>query len=84
MICRRSVYPHGHNERYLGHWDDDDARDPTLRGFNGVFDGQGHTIFGLRLAAEGQDYLMRSDYAVDGIGLFSLIGTEGVVKKCEI
>ena len=79
-----SFTPMGQNERYLGHWDDDDARDPTLRGFNGVFDGQGHTIFGLRLAAEGQDYLMNSDYAVDGIGLFSLIGTEGVVKNLNL
>ena len=68
----------------IWYWDDDDARDPTLRGFNGVFDGQRPYDFGLRLAAEGQDYLMNSDYAVDGIGLFSLIGTEGVVKNLNL
>ena len=76
--------PMGQNERYLGHWDDDDARDPTLRGFNGVFDGQGHTISGLRLEASEQDYLADPDYAPDGIGLFSLIGSDGVVKNLNL
>ena len=57
---------------------------PLCGGLTVFFDGQGHTIFGLRLAAEGQDYLMNSDYAVDGIGLFSLIGTEGVVKNLNL
>lgn len=76
--------PMGQNERYLGHWDEDDPRDPTLRGFNGTFDGQGHTISGLRLKAEEQDYLKRTDYVGDGVGLFSLIGTNGMVKNLNL
>ncbi len=70
----------GQNERYLGHWDDDDARD-QLRGDSTAFlTGRGHTISGLRVEASEQDYLADPDYAPDGIGLFSLIGSDGVVK----
>ena len=40
--------PIGLNNRVLEYWYDyDTERDPNLKGFNGTFDGQGHTISGI-------------------------------------
>lgn len=45
--------PIGFNERVLTFQDEDDPeRDPSRQGFNGVFDGQGHTITGLTITEE--------------------------------
>ncbi|MCI9406469.1 MAG: M56 family metallopeptidase [Oscillospiraceae bacterium] len=76
--------PMGMNERYLSHWDDDDARDPSRRGFNGVFDGQGHTISHLRLDAAQLEYLGDPHYVLNGVGLFANIGANGVVKNLKL
>lgn len=76
--------PMGMNERYLSHWDDEDARDPSLRGFNGLFDGQGHTISHLRLDAARLEYLGDPDYVLNGVGLFSNIGRDGRVVNLKL
>ena len=76
--------PMGMNERYLSHWDDDDARDPSLRGFNGVFDGQGHTISHLHLDASQLEYLGDPNYVLNGVGLFANIGPGGRVKNLKL
>ncbi len=76
--------PMGMNERYLGHWDGDDSRDPSKRGFNGVFDGQGHTISHLRLDASQLEYLGDPNYSINGVGLFANIGSSGVVKDLKL
>ena len=83
--------PIGFNERVLQFWDSDDSeRDPSLRGFNGVFDGQGHVIYGLTITEEQSSNWMdvpsenfRGFYQ-SGMGLFALIGTNGTVQDLRL
>lgn len=77
------MIPIGQNERYLGHWNDDDPRDPTYRGFSGTFDGQGHTISHLSMDATKVSGAT-IDYASDGTGLFANISPIGIVQNLKI
>lgn len=47
---------------------------PTSKGYTGTFDGQGHTISGLYLENEYQNY----------VGLFGFVDTGGIVKNVNI
>lgn len=68
----------------------EDERDPNLQGFNGTFDGQGHTIRGLSISPErGRELLAMTeqghpDYMLAGAALFYRIGEQGVVKDLKL
>ena len=76
--------PMGMNERYLSHWNNDDYREPAHRGFQGVFDGQGHTISGLTIDASQFQSPLPDGYMLEGVGLFSNIGQNGIVKNLNL
>ena len=83
--------PIGLNNRVLEYWYDyDTERDPNLKGFNGTFDGQGHTIKNLTITEEqGKELLAQNeqnfpDRKLSGAGLFYHIGNYGTVKNLKL
>lgn len=65
-------------------------RDPNVFGFNGTFDGQGHTIYNLTITEEQSAALLERternapDPDFTGIAFFYSIGPEGVVKDLRL
>lgn len=83
--------PMGLNNRVLEFAPDfETERDPNVWGFNGTFDGQGHTIYNLTITEEqGAALLAREeqnfpDRNLGGAGFFYRIGAEGVVKNLRM
>lgn len=68
----------------------EDQRDPNLQGFNGTFDGQGHTISNLSIPLERGRALLETgekdhpDRKLEGAALFYRIGEQGVVKDLKL
>lgn len=81
--------PMGLNNRVLD-FASESERDPNLWGFNGTFDGQGHTISNFTVTEErGADILgwpeqNFPDRSLSGAALFYRIGAEGVVKNLRM
>jgi hypothetical protein len=69
--------PIGTNRRLIDAWDE---RDPTLDGFNAVFDGQGHTIRNLTVTARVSAQPEQRLYA----GMFAVIGEQGIVRNLRL
>ena len=65
-------------------------RDPSPRGFEGTFDGQGHTIYNLTITQERGSALLEqsiqdpSALGLGGVGFFYRIGAQGVVKNLRL
>lgn len=83
--------PAGLNNRVIEYWPDyDTERDPNLQGFNGVFDGQGHTISNLTITEEQSNALLEQpernfpDRNICGVGFFYRIGKQGIVKNLKL
>lgn len=68
----------------------ENERDPNIWGFNGTFDGQGHTIYNLTITEEqGAAFLAGTeqnfpDRELSGAGFFYRVGPEGVVKDLRM
>lgn len=68
----------------------EDQRDPNLQGFNGTFDGQGHTISNLSIPLERGRALLETgekdhpDRKLAGAALFYRIGEQGVIKNLKL
>jgi len=82
--------PIGLNNRVLEYWNTNDSIDPNLSGFNGIFDGQGHTIKNLTITEEQGLALLQTDERnipdrkLSGAGFFYRIGGKGEVKNLNI
>ena len=81
--------PMGLNNRMLD-FAYETERDPNVWGFNGTFDGQGHTIYNLTITEEqGAAFLAGKernfpDRELQGTAFFYRVGAEGVVKDLRM